>query len=105
MRLAVLFGLTTFVLVSLTPPAVQAEQLPMRYRKAIDNGLKWVAENQKRDGSWSATNGQYPIAMTAAGRNVPSHGGKHRSAGQVCKEHSPGRRLVDGSGPTEWHDW
>lgn len=36
-----------------------------RHRKAIQRGLQWVANTQSRLGHWSASNAQYPTAMTA----------------------------------------
>jgi hypothetical protein len=36
-----------------------------KYKHNIDRGLQWLARQQYRDGHWEATNGRYPIAMTA----------------------------------------
>jgi prenyltransferase beta subunit len=50
-----------------------------RTHKAIEAGLKWLAENQNADGSWRGTEnaygGQFPVAMTAlAGLAFLAHG-------------------------------
>src|SRR6185369_14064368 len=42
-----------------------AEELPPKAREACERGLKWVAEQQHRDGHWEANGGQYPASMTA----------------------------------------
>jgi hypothetical protein len=38
-----------------------------KYKKAVANGLEWLAKNQSKDGHWEAFNGQYPVTMTAMG--------------------------------------
>jgi squalene cyclase len=38
-----------------------------KYKKAVTNGLEWLAKNQSKDGHWEAFNGQYPVTMTAMG--------------------------------------
>jgi hypothetical protein len=60
------------------PPEITAAT-----RAAIDNGLKYLAQNQNQDGSWRSQggSGEYPTAMTAlaglallAGGNTPAQG-------------------------------
>jgi hypothetical protein len=50
-------------LVALTATAAHG-QIPGKYKPTIQKGLDFLARNQKRDGSWDGTNGQYPVAMT-----------------------------------------
>src|SRR4051794_16505410 len=45
--------------------AAPADELPARAKEACERGLKWVAEQQNRDGHWEANGGQYPASMTA----------------------------------------
>ncbi len=45
-------------------PAAVGKDQDERVKKAISRGLDWLAKNQNRDGSWVASNGQYPTAMT-----------------------------------------
>lgn len=42
-----------------------AEPSPAEIRRAIDNGLAYLANAQARDGHWAADGGMYPVAMTA----------------------------------------
>jgi hypothetical protein len=44
---------------------VQAEQLPPEVRKAVDDGLKYLAKQQHEDGHWSASGQGFSTAMTA----------------------------------------
>jgi hypothetical protein len=53
-------------LLILTTP-VRADEVPKEYRKAIDDGLKWMARNQFKDGHWEGVSGQYAVSMTALG--------------------------------------
>src|SRR5262249_56480062 len=43
----------------------RADQIPAEYRKTVHDVLKWLAEQQAKDGHWEAFGGQYPITMTA----------------------------------------
>src|SRR5579871_7054005 len=44
---------------------LRADELPEKVKEAVQRGLKWVSENQNRDGHWEANGGQYPTSMTA----------------------------------------
>src|SRR4051794_26545755 len=55
----------TLVAVALFAPGLRGEDLPPKVQEAVDRGLKWVAENQSRDGHWDANGNQYPVSMTA----------------------------------------
>lgn len=65
------------------PAAAQVTRFPPgvdeRTHKAIEDGLKWLADNQNADGSWrgnaNAYGGDFPVAMTAlAGLAFLAHG-------------------------------
>jgi hypothetical protein len=46
-----------------------------KYKPATDKGLKWLAEQQQKDGHWEAAAGQYSVAMTSfAGLALLSEG-------------------------------
>ncbi len=45
-------------------PKPSAEIAP-EHRNAIEKGLAYLVKTQQPDGFWTATNGQYPVAMTA----------------------------------------
>jgi hypothetical protein len=61
----------------------EAAKVPLKYQPNIDKGLKWLVEQQHKDGHWEAAAGQYAVAMTAfAGLALLSEGsttkeGKH----------------------------
>src|SRR2546423_935319 len=42
----------------------RGEEIPPEYRGSVEKGLKWLAEQQQKDGHWDQ-NGQYPVTMTA----------------------------------------
>ncbi|HZT82312.1 MAG TPA: prenyltransferase/squalene oxidase repeat-containing protein, partial [Gemmataceae bacterium] len=42
----------------------RAEEIPEKYERAIEKGLRWLAKQQHRDGHFDAQGGQYPMAMT-----------------------------------------
>jgi hypothetical protein len=44
---------------------VRAEEIPAEYRDAVNRGLRWLADQQHRDGHFDGVNGQYAISMTA----------------------------------------
>jgi hypothetical protein len=68
----------------LAAPAARGEEIPKEYRPAIQKGLEWLKKSRNGDGSWSGTNGQYAVSMTAlAGMAFLSEGstlreGKYR---------------------------
>ena len=62
--------LVVALIVLLTPavtPAAEPDDAKVlaKYQPSIDRGLKWLAEQQNRDGHWEAAGGQYSVAMTA----------------------------------------
>ncbi len=60
---AVLGGLLSLASAS----SVRADEIPAEYRESVAKGLKWMAEQQAKDGHWEAFGGNYPITMTAMG--------------------------------------
>jgi hypothetical protein len=61
MRILSLSIMAPFILVV---PA-QADDVPEKYRPAVQKGLDWLVKQQHKDGHWTAQGGQYPIPMTA----------------------------------------
>jgi squalene cyclase len=57
----VVFGLG---MVLVRVPQSRAEEVPQEYKACINKGLKWLVQNQNRDGHWESA-GQYPIVMTS----------------------------------------
>jgi hypothetical protein len=55
---AALCGIGLFV------PAVQAEDLPPKYRAMAERGLDWLCRQQARDGHWEAAGSNFWTAMT-----------------------------------------
>src|SRR5258708_6572623 len=47
-----------------TRPA-RADEIPDKYRAAVNKGLDWLASKQTPNGSWSAIGDQYQVPMTA----------------------------------------
>lgn len=45
--------------------AVQAEEVPAKYRETVRKGLEYLVRNQFKDGHWGANGDQYPVSMTA----------------------------------------
>ena len=43
----------------------EAAKVLEQYKPNIDKGIKWLAEQQQKDGHWEAQGGQYPVTMTA----------------------------------------
>jgi hypothetical protein len=66
MKRSIAIGAVAFslVLAGSSPRPVRGDQIPKEYRKCVDNGLKWLAKQQKKDGHWGANGDQYPVAMT-----------------------------------------
>ncbi len=69
---ATALGLTLGCLVAITAAhagATDADSLPAssnaKVERVIERGLDWLASTQSRLGHWSATDGQYPTAMTS----------------------------------------
>src|SRR5262245_18153434 len=52
-----------FVTLGATP--ARTEDMPKEYRKAINNGLKYLAVAQQTDGHWEGYAGRYPTSITA----------------------------------------
>src|SRR5262245_36435396 len=53
------------LLACLVAAPVRADDVPEKYRPAVQKGLAWLAKQQHKDGHWSAQGDQYPTAMTA----------------------------------------
>jgi hypothetical protein len=53
------------VAISLALSAAPASASDPDVRRAVDQGLQWLASQQSRLGHWSASNDRYPTAMTA----------------------------------------
>jgi hypothetical protein len=47
-----------------TQPRARADEIPKEYQACIEKGIKWLCEQQNRDGHWESA-GQYPVTMTA----------------------------------------
>jgi len=48
-----------------TQPRARADEIPEKFRKAVDKGLEWLASKQNEKGYWGANGDNYPITMTA----------------------------------------
>ncbi len=59
------FSLVVLVLAGFTGPALQAEEIPAKYRETVRKGLEYLVRNQFKDGHWGANGDQYPVSMTA----------------------------------------
>jgi hypothetical protein len=44
---------------------VRADEVPEKYRPAIEKGLAYLVKQQHKDGHWGANGDQYPVSMTA----------------------------------------
>jgi len=42
----------------------RADEIPEKYKKAVEKGLDWLASKQHEKGFWGANGDQYPITMT-----------------------------------------
>lgn len=67
MRFARFLGLLGCVALLLSAARITAEEIDPAYRATIEKGLKWLADQQNRDGHWEAAGSQYPVSMTALG--------------------------------------
>jgi hypothetical protein len=56
---------TLGALLAITAGPARGGEVPQEYRASVEKGLKWLAEQQHKDGHWEADGGQYPVAMTA----------------------------------------
>ncbi len=56
-------GLTCGIMM-LAPMNARADEIPEKYRKAVEKGLNWLASQQKDKGYWGANGDNYPISMT-----------------------------------------
>jgi hypothetical protein len=45
-------------------PQARADEIPVKYRKAVEKGLEWLAAQQREKGFWAANSDQFPISMT-----------------------------------------
>src|SRR5205085_12661710 len=89
----------------------RADDVPEKYRPAVEKGLAWLVKQQHKDGHWIATSGQYPVSMTAmAGMALVAEGstlakGKHAQALQraalwlidQCQKGTPRDGLIGNS--------
>src|SRR5262245_42867284 len=46
-------------------PGRSVEEVPAEYRRTIDRGLTWLANQQRADGRWEANSGHHPVSMTS----------------------------------------
>jgi hypothetical protein len=53
------------MLIAPTQPQARADEIPEKYRAAVDKGLKWLAKEQNEKGWWGAGGNNYPVTMTA----------------------------------------
>ena len=52
-------------LLSCIRSTARADDLPPKYRDAVNKGLAYLAKSQLNDGHWEANGGAYPTTMTA----------------------------------------
>src|ERR1700722_18294275 len=66
MRYRLVAGALACGILALAPcqPHAWADEIPVKYRKAVDKGLEWLAAQQHEKGYWSALSDQFPISMT-----------------------------------------
>ena len=57
--------LVALALVLAATATARAGELPKQHQNAIDNGLRWLARQQDRDGHWEANGGNFRVAVTA----------------------------------------
>jgi hypothetical protein len=67
MRLARSLAALACAVVILGAARAPAEEIPEAYRATVDKALKWMADQQNRDGHWEAAGSQYPVSMTGLG--------------------------------------
>jgi hypothetical protein len=46
-------------------PDARADELPEKYKAAVEKGLQYLVKQQFKDGHWGANGDQYPVSMTA----------------------------------------
>src|SRR5207245_1596071 len=46
-------------------PRAWADEIPEKYRPAVDKGLGYLVKHQQKDGHWGANGDTYPVSMTA----------------------------------------
>src|SRR5436309_1732720 len=87
-----ILSLATIGLLTALTPAPDPDgtaRVLQKYQPSIDKGLKWLVDQQQKDGHWEGVGGQYGIAMTAfAGLAILSEGSTTREgkyAGQLRK--------------------
>src|SRR5438309_966506 len=56
---------TLTVVCGLAAAAARADDLPPKYRDAVNKGLTYLSKAQLNDGHWEANGGAYPTTMTA----------------------------------------
>jgi hypothetical protein len=66
MRRPFLLAVLTCGALALAPscPGARADEIPEKYRKAVEKGLEWLAARQHEKGFWAANQDQFPISMT-----------------------------------------
>src|SRR5437763_13929411 len=66
MKYPLVLGALACAALALAPiqPRARADEIPEKYRKAVENGLEWLASKQHEKGFWSAHGDQYPMSMT-----------------------------------------
>jgi hypothetical protein len=52
---------------ALSSRLARGEDIPKKYRPAVNKALDWLEKNQRRDGSWVGEDGMYATPMTALG--------------------------------------
>src|SRR5262245_27003515 len=46
-------------------PTARADEIPEKYREAVNKGLQWLVKQQQKDGHWGAISEQSPVSMTS----------------------------------------
>src|SRR4029077_7004399 len=59
--------LGSFAFLGLGARTAFGDEIPEKYRPAIDKGLAYLVKQQFKDGHWGANGDQYPVSMTALG--------------------------------------
>jgi hypothetical protein len=63
--LLVVAGTVGVAVLAFGTPRARGDEVPEKYRAAVNKGLEWLANKQTDKGSWGANGDQYPVSMTA----------------------------------------
>src|SRR5262249_27247474 len=78
--------------------AVQAEDVPEKYRPVVKKGLDWLVKQQHKDGHWAGTGDQYATSITAfAGLALVAEGSTPKKGDHAKALRSAALWLIDQS--------